>query len=469
MIRITSLLFLTTLFLAVQTHAAKPNIVYILLDDAGYGDLSCYGQQKFKTPNIDRLASEGMKFTDHYSGSTVCAPTRCSLMTGMHTGHTYVRGNREVKPEGQAAMPAEIITIPRLLRDAGYKTGAFGKWGLGAPGSSSDPVEHFDEFYGYNCQREAHNYYPTHLWHNEERVPLDGKTYTATLIHDKAIDFIRENKDGPFFAFLPTTIPHAAMHAPEEFNEPFRKKFSQFEDAIGKYSGPEVKNPIAAFAGMMTLLDEQVGQVLDVLKELGIDDNTLVMLTSDNGPHKEGGHDPVFFDSNGPLQGFKRDLYEGGIRAPLMARWPGKIKAASVSDHVSAHWDMLPTFCELAGAVAPADTDGVSMVSELMGNAKSQAAHEYLYWEFYERGGKRAVRFGDWKAVQLNLNKNSNSPVQLFHLPSDVAETNDVAEKHPELIQKAKSFFKEAHVPSPFWKFGPPAKKKKNARKQSAA
>jgi arylsulfatase A-like enzyme len=452
----------------------KPNIVYILLDDAGYGDLSCYGQQKFKTPNIDRLANEGMKFTDHYSGSTVCAPTRCSLLTGFHTGHTYVRGNREVKPEGQAAMPAEIVTIPRLLRNAGYKTGAFGKWGLGAPGSSSDPVEHFDEFYGYNCQREAHNYYPTHLWHNEQRVPLDGKTYTATLIHDKAIDFIRENKDGPFFAFLPTTIPHAAMHAPEEFNAPFRKKFAQFENKIGKYSGPEVENPIAAFAGMMTLLDEQVGQVLDVLEELGIDDNTLVMLTSDNGPHKEGGHDPVFFDSNGPLQGFKRDLYEGGIRAPLMARWPGKIKAASVSDHVSAHWDMLPTFCELAGIVAPKSSDGISMVPELMGDAKSQSAHEYLYWEFYERGGKRAVRFGDWKAVQLNLNKDANAPVQLFHLPSDVAETNDVAEKHPELVQKAKAFFEDAHVPSPFWKFGPPAKKpraknRKNAGKQSAA
>ncbi|MEZ6092278.1 MAG: sulfatase-like hydrolase/transferase, partial [Pirellulaceae bacterium] len=296
-------------------QSTSPNIIYILLDDAGYGDLSCYGQTKFQTPNIDRLASEGMKFTQHYSGSTVCAPTRCCLMTGVHTGHSYVRGNREVKPEGQAAMPADIVTIPRLLKSAGYATGAFGKWGLGAPGSSSDPAEHFDQFFGYNCQREAHNYYPNHLWKNRQRIALDGETYTATLIGDAALRFIRDNKDRPFFAFLPVTIPHAAMHAPESYVSPFRKRFPEFEDVIGKYSGPQVKNPVAAFAGMMTLLDEQVGQILDLLAELQLDENTLVMLTSDNGPHQEGGHRPEFFDSNGPLRGHKRDLYEGGIRA----------------------------------------------------------------------------------------------------------------------------------------------------------
>ncbi len=454
---------------AATPNSTPPNIVYILLDDAGYGDLACYGQQKFKTPHIDRLAAEGMKFTDHYSGSTVCAPTRCSLMTGMHTGHTYVRGNREVKPEGQSPMPADIVTIPRLLRQAGYVTGAFGKWGLGAPGSTSDPVEHFDEFFGYNCQRQAHNYYPDHLWHNTTRVPLDGKTYTATLIHDHAIDFIRQHKDGPFFAFLPVTIPHAAMQAPEEFVAPFRQQFPNFEDKIGSYAGTQVKNPIASFAAMMTLLDEQVGQVLDVIEELGIQDNTLVMLTSDNGPHQEGGHDPVFFDSNGPLQGFKRDLYEGGVRAPLLARWPGVIKPGTVSDLPSAHWDMMPTFCALAGVKVPVDTDGISIVPTLKGDSKNQPKHDYLYWEFYERGGKRAVRFGDWKAVQLNLNKDLNSKIQLYHLPSDIAEANDVADQHPELITKAKAFFKEAHVPSPFWKFEQPAKKKKTAKPRPAA
>lgn len=463
---------LVLLFLAATTlsaDAAKPNIIYILLDDAGYGDLSCYGQQKFATPNIDRLATEGMKFTDHYSGSTVCAPTRCSLMTGMHTGHTFVRGNREVRPEGQAAMPADIVTIPRLLKNAGYKTGAFGKWGLGAPSSPSDPAEHFDLFYGYNCQRQAHSYYPTHLWKNKEKIALDGKTYSATMINDAAMQFIRDNKDGPFFAFVPTTIPHAAMHAPESYVAPFRKEFPQFENKIGKYSGPQVKNPIAAFAGMMTLLDEQVGQILDLLKELDIDDNTLVMLSSDNGPHQEGGHDPVFFDSNGPLQGFKRDLYEGGVRAPLLARWPSKIKPGTVSDHISAHWDMLPTFCELAGVDTTPDVDGISLVNTLMGDHANQKPHKYLYWEFYERGGKRAVRFGDWKAVQLNLNKDPNAPIEIYHLPSDVAEANNVAKKNEDKVQQAKEFFKDAHTPSEFWRFGPkPAKNKKPKPKQSA-
>lgn len=463
MIRIFLCVFFasTTLLHHHRCNAAdrQPNLIYILLDDAGYGDLSCYGQSKFATPNIDRLANEGMKFTDHYSGSTVCAPTRCSLMTGVHTGHSYVRGNREVKPEGQAAMPADIVTIPRLLKDAGYVTGAFGKWGLGAPGSASDPASHFDQFFGYNCQRQAHSYYPTHLWRNRERVELDGETYTATMIGDEALKFIRDNKDKPFFAFLPVTIPHAAMHAPESYVAPFRKEFPQFENKIGKYSGPTVKNPVAAFAGMMTLLDEQVGQILGLLDELDLQEETLVMLTSDNGPHQEGGHDPTFFNSNGPLKGHKRDLYEGGIRAPLLARWPGKIAAHSTSDHVSAHWDMLPTFCELAGAKTPAGLDGVSMVNTLLGQ-QGQQQHDYLYWEFYERGGKRAVRFGDWKAVQLNLNQDKNAPVELYHLPSDVGEETDVAAKHPELVERAKRYFAAAHTPSEFWAFGPRKKKK---------
>ena len=295
-----------------QVSAEQPNVIYILLDDAGYGDLSCYGQKKFATPNIDRLATEGIRFTDHYSGSTVCAPTRCSLMTGLHTGHCFVRGNREVKPEGQSPMPADIVTIPRLLHQAGYTTGMFGKWGLGAPGSTSDPMQHFDSFYGYNCQREAHNFYPDHLWKNDQRVELDGNTYSHDLIIQNAFDFIRTNKKGPFFCYMSVTIPHAAMQVPEDSMAEFRKKFAQFEGTIGKYAGPDVNNPVAGFAGMMTRLDQQVGQLLALLKELDIDDNTLVMLSSDNGPHKEGGHQPDFFDSNGPLRGYKRDLYEGG-------------------------------------------------------------------------------------------------------------------------------------------------------------
>jgi arylsulfatase A-like enzyme len=450
-------------------ESGKPNIVYILLDDAGYGDLSCYGQQKFSTPNIDRLASEGLRFTDHYSGSTVCAPTRCSLMTGLHTGHTYVRGNREVQPEGQAAMPADIVTIPRLLKQAGYATGAFGKWGLGAPGSASDPAKHFDLFYGYNCQRQAHSYYPDHLWKNEERVELDGETYSATLIGDAALRFIRDHKAGPFFAFLPVTIPHAAMHAPESYVAPFREKFPQFQNKIGKYRGPNVVNPIAAFAGMMTLLDEQVGQVLGLLQELGIEEDTLVMLSSDNGPHQEGGHDPEFFNSNGPLKGHKRDLYEGGIRAPLLARWAGTISPGSVSKHVSAHWDMLPTFCELAGVDPPGDIDGISMVNTLRGKSQGQRQPEYLYWEFYERGGKRAVRFGDWKAIQQNINNDKDAPVELYNLLEDIGEEHDVAEKHPDIVDRAQAYFRRAHTPSAFWSFGPKQKRQANSPKTSAS
>lgn len=442
------------IFAPIFASADRPNLIYILLDDAGWGDFSCYGQKKFQTPNIDRLASEGLKFTDHYAGSTVCAPTRCVLMTGLHTGHAYVRGNREVQPEGQAPMPADIVTLPRLLSKAGYATGAFGKWGLGAPGSVSDPAEHFDLFFGYNCQREAHTFYPDHLWKNRERVLYDGKTYSHDPIAEEALEFVRDHKDEPFFIYFPITIPHAAMHVPEEYSAPFRKKWPQFEDKIGKYKGPPVKNPIAAFAGMMTKVDESVGQLLDLLEELEIDDNTLILFSSDNGPHKEGGHDPVFFDSNGPFKGFKRDLYEGGIRVPLLARWPGTIEAGGVTDLPSAHWDLLPTFCELAGAEIPDGIDGVSLVPTLTGKGE-QTEHEYLYWEFYERGGRKAARWGQWKAVQLNVSKDLNAPIEIYDLSADPGEEKNLAAEKPELVARAKEIFADAHVESPLWTFGP--------------
>ena len=430
----------------------NPNIIYILLDDAGFGDIGCYGQTHFSTPNIDRLASEGMRFTQHYSGSTVCAPTRCVLMTGLHTGHAWVRGNREVRPEGQAPMPQDVVTVPRLLAKAGYRTGAFGKWGLGAPGSESEPMEHFQRFYGYNCQREAHTYYPDHLWSDRQRVELDGKTYAHDLIMDEALAFIRENKKGPFFTFLPVTIPHAAMHVPDHYKARFADQFSAYQNDIGKYRGPEVTNPVAAFAGMMTKLDEGIGQLLDLLRELEIDDNTVVMFSSDNGPHREGGHRPDVFDSNGPFRGHKRDLYEGGIRVPLLARWPGRIKAGSVSDHLSAHWDMLPTFCQLAGTAVPPGLDGISFLDVLEGGAAPQT-HRYLYWEFYEQGGRKAVRFGDWKAVQLGLAKNPDAPIELYNLQSDPGETVNLAKEHRDLVNTARGFLKEAHTDSPLWSF----------------
>ena len=434
---------------------SQPNIIYILLDDAGYGDLSCYGQTKFLTPNIDRLASEGMKFTNHYSGSTVCAPTRSVIMSGLHTGHTPSRGNREIKPVGQFPIPATTFTIAEALKKAGYATGAFGKWGLGNPGSEGDPIHQgFDRFFGYNCQRNAHTYYPTWLFDDLRKIELDGKTYAHDLIMDKAVEWIDRQHENPFFCFLPVTIPHAAMHVPEKYAAPFRKKFPEFENKVGRYGNnkPFAKNPAAQFAGMMTALDVGIGRVLKSLKKHQIDQNTIVLLSSDNGPHKEGGHMPNYFNSNGGLRGFKRDLYEGGIRCPLLVRWPGKVEAGSTSNHISAHWDLFPTFCELAGINPPEGLDGISFLPTLLG--KEQEKHEHLYWEFYEGGGKRAVRIGKWKAVQNQVNrKGKDAPIEIYDLESDRAETSDLAAHNSELIARIQKIFERSHTPSPLWKF----------------
>jgi arylsulfatase A-like enzyme len=423
-----------------------PNIIFILADDLGYGDLSCYGQKKFKTPNIDQLAAEGIRFTQHYAGSTVCAPSRCALMTGLHTGHAQIRGNREVRPEGQAPMRAGTTTIPTLLGKAGYATGMFGKWGLGAPGSESDPTVFFDEFYGYNCQREAHNFYPNHLWHNNKKILLDGNTYSHDLIIKAALKFIRRNEDRPFFCYMPVTIPHAAMHAPPELHDKYRYLFPQFEDKVGRYSGREVVNPVAAFAAMVEYLDQGVGQIMSLLKDLDIDDNTLVIFTSDNGPHREGGHEPDFWNSNGALRGIKRDLYEGGIRVPMIVRWPAKIKPGSTSDHVSAFWDMLPTFCDIAEIKAPTDIDGISILPTLL--RENQRKHDYLYWEFTEQGGKQAIRKGDYKAVKLGVLENPDSEIQLFNLANDLQEEKNIADQHPEIIKEMQILFDQGRIES---------------------
>jgi len=432
------------LFAAGETR--RPNIIYILADDLGYGDLSCYGQKKFKTPNIDRLANEGVRFTQHYSGSTVCAPSRCSLMTGLHTGHAQVRGNREIQPEGQAPMKPGTKTIPTFLNEAGYVSGMFGKWGLGGPGSASDPMEFFDEFYGYNCQREAHNYYPNHLWHNREKVQLDGKTYSHDLIMNAAMNFIRKNKDKSFFCYMPVTIPHASMHAPKELHDKYRKIYPQFDDKFANYAGPRVQNPVAAFPAMMECLDNGIGQIMDLLKELGIDRDTIVMFTSDNGAHEEGGHDPDFWDSNGPLRGLKRDLYEGGIRAPFIARWPGKIRPGRTSEHISAFWDMLPTFCEIAGVKSPDNIDGISLLPELFG--RTQKKHDYLYWEFPVFGGRQAIRAGNFKAVKLGVSQNPDAAMEIYDLARDPGEKNNIAEKRPEVVDGMKKLFARARTES---------------------
>ena len=446
MIKKLLLTLVTVVTLASPSIADQPNIVYILLDDAGIGDFGCYGQQNFKTPNIDRLATEGMKFNHHYSGSAVCAPSRCSLMTGLHTGHAFVRGNKEHRPVGQVPIPASSNTIAKELKKAGYTTGAFGKWGLGYPGSEGDPLNQgFDEFYGYNCQRNAHTYYPHWLYDNQKKIKLDGKTYAHDLIMDKAHDFIKRNKDQSFFCFIPTLIPHAALHVPEKYHQPWREKLPQFENKIGKYAGPDVQNPVAAYAGMMDKIDEDVGRILDLIDELGLDEKTIVMITSDNGAHREGGNDPEFWDSNGPLRGLKRDLTDGGIRTPMLARWPGTINPGAETDHISAFWDVMPTLCELAGHPAPEDIDGISFVPTLLGH--EQPKHKYLYWEFTSKRdktgkGKQAVRMGPWKGIRYG------STFSLYNVVNDVAETKSVAVEHPEVVKKIEAAMSEAHVES---------------------
>ncbi len=429
-------------------HADKrPNIIFIMADDLGYGDLSCNGQTHFTTPNLDRMAARGMKFTSHYSGSTVCAPSRCSLMTGLHTGHTYIRGNKEIQPEGQHPIPADAYTIAKMMKEAGYSTGIIGKWGLGGPGSEGAPNKQgFDYWFGYNCQREAHSFTPNHLWRNETKVKLDGKTYSHDLLAEDSLRYIRDHKEHPFFLYLPFTIPHAEMYAPDEAMEPFEDKFDEKPfGGAGRYRAQD--KPKAAFAAMVKRLDKDVGRILDLLHELTIAENTLVMFTSDNGPHKEGGHDPDFFDSNGPLRGIKRDVYEGGIRVPTMAYWPGVIKPGSVTDHTSAFWDFLPTCAELSGAKVNGEVDGLSFAPTLKGNPGKQKQHDYLYWEFHISGGKgikQAVRMGKWKAVRNSLEQ----PLELYNLDNDLGETKNLAKKHPEIIKKIEAYLKTARTES---------------------
>jgi len=439
-----------------------PNVIFILADDLGYGDVSCMGQSKFRTPNIDRLGSEGICFTSHYAGSTVCAPSRSCLMTGQTTGHTPIRGNKGIQPEGQIPIPDSTLTVAEIFKANGYVTGAFGKWGLGGPATEGDPNRQgFDEFYGYNCQTLAHNYYTAYLWHNQEKVYLDGNKnggtvqYSHDLIQEQALKFIEKNKDKPFFLYLPYTIPHAELIAPDDsIFERFKGKFPE-TPYVGVDSGPRYrkggycsqKYPRATFAAMVTRLDYSVEQVIDKLKELGLDNNTLVIFSSDNGPHLEGGADPDFFDSNGPLRGYKRDLYEGGIREPMLVRWPGKIQPGTRTDFVSAFWDFLPTICDILHVNVPKNCDGISMLPTLLGHPEQQKQHDYLYWEFHENIDKQAIRQGKWKAVRFGV----NGPIELYDLNADLSETHDIAADHPEIIEKMKQLFTEAHTESAIW------------------
>ncbi len=443
----------------------KPNIVLILADDLGYGDLGVYGQQKIKTPNIDRLARNGMRFTSFYAGTSVCAPSRSSLMTGQHTGHTYVRGNKEVQPEGQEPLADSVQTLAQLLKGAGYVTGAFGKWGLGMVGTSGAPDRKgFDTFFGYNCQRQSHRYYPTHLWSNDRKIILEGNDlshkvkYAPELIQEQALAFIDQNKDKPFFLFIPTVLPHAEVQGPEdEFYHQYENSFEEKPHrgngygpgaSVGGYAS--VEKPRATFAAMVARMDAQVGQVIDRLTKLGLMDNTLIIFTSDNGPHKEGGADPAFFNSSGGFRGVKRDLYEGGIRTPFIVQWKGKVKAGTTSAFTGAFWDILPTLTDITGADKARYTDGVSFLPTLTGKGK-QAQHDYLYWEFHEDGGRQAVRMGNWKGVRQQVKKNADGPVELYDLAKDPKEQHNVAAANPAIVQKIRRYMTEAHVESPIF------------------
>jgi arylsulfatase A-like enzyme len=443
----------------------KPNIIFILVDDLGYGDLGFLGQQYIETPAIDRLAANGMFFTNFYSGATVCAPSRSAFMTGLHTGHTPIRGNTEVQPEGQRPMPDSVMTISKLMQKAGYVTGAFGKWGLGFPGSEGDPVNQgFDQFFGYNCQRYAHRYYPDYLWDNFQKVDLPGNDWTTRgdfapdVIQERTLEFIEKNQDKPFFLFMPIVMPHAELAAPDdEILAKYKTKFPNETAYVAKSKGadygPEMAIPAyqsqpyphATFAAMVARIDRYVAEVVEKLDELGLSENTSIIFASDNGAHQEGGADPDFFDSNGVFRGHKRDLYEGGIRTPMIAYWPGKIKAGSESDQSFAFWDLLPTFAELAGIKPEKETDGISFLPTLLGNTQ-QKIHDYLYWEFHEQGGKQAIRQGNWKGIKLKVFGADEPILELYDLSKDPSESTNLATQKPEKMQELAQLMDEAHT-----------------------
>jgi arylsulfatase A-like enzyme len=433
----------------------RPNIVVILADDLGYGDLGCYGQQLFATPRIDRMAAEGLRFSQFYAGSPVCAPSRCTLLTGLHTGHARIRGNGTPDGRPVALLPKDL-TLAEVLRSAGYSTACIGKWGLGEHGSTGIPnAQGFDYFYGFLNQVDAHFHYPRTLWRDDAEFILEGNdpdahtgTPAQTLFTTETLAYIRAHAAAPFFLYLTYTVPHAELAAPADEIASFAGECFEPETPFAKDHYGAQPKPRAAFAAMVTMLDRDVGRVLDLLDDLGLSKNTLVLFTSDNGPHREGGHDPEYFDSNGPLRGIKRDVYDGGIRVPLIARWPGAIAPGSITPHVAAFWDLLPTCAEFAGAKIPKHLDGISFAPTLRGDSAQQKQHDYLYWEFYEQGGRQALRARDWKAVRMNVLRDPAAPVELYNLTDDVGETHDLAASNPETAARLRALMRSTHTPS---------------------
>jgi arylsulfatase A-like enzyme len=444
--------FSATLCLPRITEAAtstKPNIIYILVDDMGYGDPGCFGQTTLKTPNLDAMAASGLRFTNHYAGSTVCAPSRCVLMTGLHTGHCTVRTNGNVK------LREEDVTVAQVLKQSGYRTGCIGKWGVGRP-DLDDPNEHgFDYFYGYVCMNHAHNCYPEWIVRNGKKVPLRNvleekwktrKVYPGAGVAAKKVDFVPhlcqqevirfvdKNRENPFFLYYALNIPHANNEGGAQGME---------VPSYGQYADRDWPDQEKGFAAMISAIDGYVKEIFEKLKEIGLDKNTLVMFTSDNGPHQEGGHKMEYFDSNGQLRGKKRDLYDGGVRVPTIATWPGVIKPGRKTDHVSGFQDIMPTFAELVGAQCP-QTDGVSMLPTLLGKGK-QEKHDHLFWEFYEGGGKQAVLKGKWKGIRLNTSRKPDGPIELYDISKDISEQTDLASEHPDIIADMARIMKKEH------------------------
>jgi arylsulfatase len=476
----------------------QPNIIFILADDLGYGDLGCYGQELIETPHIDALASSGMRFTQHYSGSPVCAPSRCVLLTGMHSGHAYIRGNDEWRErgevwdyhamiadsslEGQRPLPAGTQNIASHLKAAGYNTGMIGKWGLGAPHTEGIPNRQgFDLFCGYNCQRQAHTYYPVHLWLNEERLILGNDTvaphmrleedvdprdpasyapytlssYAPDVMFTEMIRFIEKNSGDPFFFYWASPIPHVALQAPRRWVDYYVEKFGDEEPYAGDQGYFPSRYPHATYAAMISYLDERVGELVSVLKEQGQYENTLIVFSSDNGPTFNGGTDSPWFNSGGPFRSErgwgKAFLHEGGIRVPMIASWPAEIEAGTNSDHISAFWDLLPTFCEAAGTDVPEGVDGISFLPELLSEGE-QGQHPYLYWEFPASGGQQAVRMGNWKAIRKDI-REGNMEIELYNLEDDIQEQNNLASEYPEIISEIELIMEREHVPSALERF----------------
>ena len=461
--------------LAQQTNS-RPNIIYILADDMGYGDIGCFGQKYIKTPNIDRLAAEGIRFTQHYTGAPVCAPARCCLLTGKNAGHSYVRDNQELKdPDayktGQTPIPDETFTVAEMLKKSGYSTAIIGKWGLGSLASAGAPNKQgFDFFYGYADQNHAHNHYPEFLWRNDKQVFLpgniesahpkidrtkeidvqeykkyEGKHYSLDLMADEAVRFIGENREHPFFLYLAFVVPHKALQVPDESLQMYNGVFDE-KPYDGKMGYTPHARPLSAYAAMITRLDDKVGTIIQTLKKLGLDKNTIVMFSSDNGPAGGGGLNPKFFNSSGGLRGSKGQVYEGGIREPFVARWPDKIKQGTTSELVSAHYDLMATLAEITGQKLD-KTDGISFLPTLLGQTAKQKQHEYLYWEFPSGGGQYAVRAGNWKGVRTNIKRNAETKWEIYNLADDRAETTDVSEQHPDLVKKFEGIVKQ-RVPS---------------------